>query len=157
MPHAYTEDQLVEQPAIHLFAELGWSTVSAMEEVLGTGGTLQRETTGDVVLASPLIALSVPDRFTHHIFCEKEGSLLRALEIRARAIAPEAFLATEYVNAMAKLGYLTTSTNQMMEVRSTDRNLPLYYLAFFSKSEQGYKFWRDVQKYSTNQLGLPLV
>ena len=32
MPHAYTEDQLVEQPAIGLFAELGWSTVSAMEE-----------------------------------------------------------------------------------------------------------------------------
>jgi hypothetical protein len=29
MPHAYTEDQLVEQPAIGLFAELGWETVSA--------------------------------------------------------------------------------------------------------------------------------
>ena len=29
--HAYTEDQLVEQPAIGLFAELGWQTVSAME------------------------------------------------------------------------------------------------------------------------------
>jgi type I restriction enzyme R subunit len=25
MPHAYTEDQLVEQPAIGLFAELGWN------------------------------------------------------------------------------------------------------------------------------------
>jgi len=24
MPHAYTEDQLVEQPAIGIFAELGW-------------------------------------------------------------------------------------------------------------------------------------
>ena len=24
MPHAYTADQLVEQPAIGLFAELGW-------------------------------------------------------------------------------------------------------------------------------------
>ncbi len=24
MPHAYTEDQLVEQPAIGLFAELGY-------------------------------------------------------------------------------------------------------------------------------------
>ena len=24
MAHAYTEDQLVEQPAIGLFAELGW-------------------------------------------------------------------------------------------------------------------------------------
>ncbi len=26
MPHAYTEDQLVEQPAIGLFAELGWAS-----------------------------------------------------------------------------------------------------------------------------------
>jgi hypothetical protein len=25
--HAYTEDQLVEQPAIGLFAELGWTRV----------------------------------------------------------------------------------------------------------------------------------
>ncbi len=25
MPHAYTEDQLVEQPAIGLIAELGWN------------------------------------------------------------------------------------------------------------------------------------
>ena len=33
--HAYTEDQLVEQPAIGLFAELGWQTVSAWEEIFG--------------------------------------------------------------------------------------------------------------------------
>ena len=30
MPHAYTEDQLVEQPAIGLFVDIGWQTVSAM-------------------------------------------------------------------------------------------------------------------------------
>jgi hypothetical protein len=29
MPRAYTEDQLVEHPAIGLVAELGWQTVSA--------------------------------------------------------------------------------------------------------------------------------
>ena len=40
MPHAYTEDQLVEQPAIGLFAELDWQTVSAMEETFGATGTL---------------------------------------------------------------------------------------------------------------------
>ena len=50
----YTEDQLVEQPAIGLFAGLGWSTVSAMEEVFGPGGTLGRETPGEVVLVSRL-------------------------------------------------------------------------------------------------------
>jgi len=52
--HAYTEDQLVEQPAIGLFAELGWATVSALEETFGATGTLLRETKGEVVLVSRL-------------------------------------------------------------------------------------------------------
>ena len=51
MSHAYTEDQLVEQPAISLFADLGWKTVSAMEETFGSAGTLGREAKGEVVLA----------------------------------------------------------------------------------------------------------
>ena len=54
MAHAYTEDQLVEQPAIGLFADLGWQTLSAMEETLGATGTLGRETKGEVVLATRL-------------------------------------------------------------------------------------------------------
>jgi len=48
--HAYTEDQLVEQPAIQLFAELGWGTLVASEEVMGAEGTLGRETKSEVVL-----------------------------------------------------------------------------------------------------------
>ena len=56
MPHAYTEDQLVEQPAVALFAELGWETVSAREEVFGADGTLGRETSGEVVLVGRLRA-----------------------------------------------------------------------------------------------------
>ena len=54
--HAYTEDHLVEQPAIGLFAELGWQTLSAMEESFGESGTLQRETKGEVVLVARLRA-----------------------------------------------------------------------------------------------------
>ena len=55
----YTEDQLVEQPAIGLFAALGWQTTSAMEETFGTTGTLGRETKGEVVLVARLrIALT---------------------------------------------------------------------------------------------------
>jgi len=59
MPYAYTEDQLVEQPAIGLFAELGWQTVSAMEETFDATGTLLRETKGEVVLVSRLRAALV--------------------------------------------------------------------------------------------------
>jgi type I restriction enzyme, R subunit len=29
--HAYTEERLCEQPAIGLFAEIGWQTVSALD------------------------------------------------------------------------------------------------------------------------------
>lgn len=54
--NAYTEDQLVEQPAIWLFAALGWQTVSAMEETFGKNGTLGRETRGEVVLIERLRA-----------------------------------------------------------------------------------------------------
>ncbi len=52
--HTYTEDRLVEQPAIQLFAELGWETLSASDEALGANGTLGRETKSEVVLASRL-------------------------------------------------------------------------------------------------------
>ena len=55
-PNAYTEDQLVKQPAIGLFADLGWHTVSALEEVFGAHGTMPRETSGEVVLVSRLRA-----------------------------------------------------------------------------------------------------
>ena len=54
MSHAYTEDQLVEQPAIGLFAALGWQTVSAMDETFGARGTLGREAKGEVVLVERL-------------------------------------------------------------------------------------------------------
>jgi len=46
----YSEDGLVEQPAIQLFAELGWETLSASDEVMGASGTLGRETKSEVVL-----------------------------------------------------------------------------------------------------------
>lgn len=55
-PHAWTEDQLVEQPAIGLFGALDWQTVSARDETLGTDGTLGRETRGEVVLTARLRA-----------------------------------------------------------------------------------------------------
>jgi type I restriction enzyme R subunit len=56
MPYPYTEDQLVEQPAIGLFADLGWQTGSASEETFGASGTLGRDTKSDVVLAPRLRA-----------------------------------------------------------------------------------------------------
>ena len=56
MPHVGTEDQLVGQPAVGLFVELGWTTVSALEETFGATGTSLREMKGEVVLVSRLRA-----------------------------------------------------------------------------------------------------
>jgi type I restriction enzyme, R subunit len=55
-PNAYTEDQLIEQPAIGLFAELGWTPASALEETFGADGDLGRGIKGEVVLAPRLRA-----------------------------------------------------------------------------------------------------
>ena len=68
MSHAYTEDQLVEQPAIGLLAELGWTTVSALEETFCASGTLLRETKGEVVLVAAI----------HQEACTLPNSLRRA-------------------------------------------------------------------------------
>ena len=48
--HAYSEDQLVEQPAVALFGELGWNCINASEEAFGLNGTFGRDTKGETVL-----------------------------------------------------------------------------------------------------------
>ncbi len=51
----YSEDALVEQPAIALFAAMGWETASGFHEFDQTGGsTLGRETKAEVVLGGRL-------------------------------------------------------------------------------------------------------
>ena len=57
--HAYTEDHLVEQPAIELFAELGWQVAGPPPNAGVAGeprdaGLLGRETKDEVVLVSRL-------------------------------------------------------------------------------------------------------
>jgi type I restriction enzyme R subunit len=54
-PERFSEDELVERPAVELLAELGWETVNAWEEVLGPGGTLGRSSRRDVVLQHRLL------------------------------------------------------------------------------------------------------
>ena len=46
----YTEDHLVEQPAMELLQYIGWETENCYEEVFGKEGTLGRKTTSEVVL-----------------------------------------------------------------------------------------------------------
>ena len=62
--HAYTEDQLVEQPAIGLFGELGWQVAgpppsAGVDGEPADAGLLGRETKGEVVLVGRLRAALV--------------------------------------------------------------------------------------------------
>lgn len=61
------------------------------------------------------------------------------------------FLATEFSLSMQSLGYLEAKTDRMKLVRSDEKNLPLYYMALFSRSTKAYEFWDQVLKYSTDQ------
>ncbi len=60
-----------------------------------------------------------------------------------------AFLAREFSLSMESLGYLPQ--REMKLVRSDEKNLPLYYLALFSRSDLAYQFWKQVLKYGTDQ------
>ena len=46
----YTEDYLVEQPAMELLKSMGWDIKNCYDETFGKDGTLGRETASDVVL-----------------------------------------------------------------------------------------------------------
>lgn len=58
---------------------------------------------------------------------------------------------------MKKLGYLYGGILDTSLVRSTEKNLPLYHLSFFSRHKLGAKFWKQAMKYGTDQPGLPGV
>jgi three-Cys-motif partner protein len=77
----------------------------------------------------------------------------KAVGVRRSDFRP--FLAEEFSRSMQSLDYLKTPLDRMKQVRSTERNLPLYHLALFSRNETAFKFWDDVLKYSTDQTAFP--
>jgi three-Cys-motif partner protein len=76
-------------------------------------------------------------------------------EASVKGITFRLFLCQEYANQMETLEYKKVPLTKMKEVRSDEKNLPLYHLAFFSKHDLGYEFWDQVLKYSTDQQSLP--
>src|SRR4030042_3143735 len=50
----YTEDELIEQPAIELLKGLGWDHINALHEILGPSGTLGRDNQSEIILQSRL-------------------------------------------------------------------------------------------------------
>lgn len=56
------------------------------------------------------------------------------------------FLADEFTNQMVKLNYKEEAINNFIPFHSEEKNLPLYYLAFYSRHPKGYDFWKKVKK-----------
>ena len=50
----YTEQELIEQPAIELLKELGWEHINALYETLDPSGTLGRDNQSEIILQSRL-------------------------------------------------------------------------------------------------------
>lgn len=61
------------------------------------------------------------------------------------------FLAIEFATRMETLGYLPTPIYKMKRVRSDEKNLPLYYIALFSRKQLAHDFWDETLKYGTDQ------
>src|ERR1017187_292523 len=64
------------------------------------------------------------------------------------------FLAEEFSASMTRIGFLPRKAHDMKLVKTYENNMALYYLALFSKKDTGYKFWKEVMKYATDQQSL---
>jgi len=51
---SYSEQELIEQPAIELLKELGWEHINALHEILGPSGMLGRDNQSEIILQSRL-------------------------------------------------------------------------------------------------------
>jgi three-Cys-motif partner protein len=64
------------------------------------------------------------------------------------------FLALEFAQSMQQLGYRKTEIADMKLIKLLGKNVPLYYLALFSKHPKAFEFWAQVLKYAGPQRGL---
>jgi three-Cys-motif partner protein len=60
------------------------------------------------------------------------------------------FLAEQYILKMQSMNYIPEKN--MLQIRSNEKNLPLYYLAFYSKHPRGIEYYKKVEKYANSQL-----
>lgn len=56
------------------------------------------------------------------------------------------FLTNLFGQGMEKLGYFYTGIHDTQLIKSSEKNLALYRLVFFSRNKLGKKFWTDIKK-----------
>jgi three-Cys-motif partner protein len=90
-PWAETKHNLVSYYAKQFSSGMKnkWDKRIYIELYAGAGYSRIRDTQ-KIIMGSPLRALSLPDPFDKYIFCEEDADLARALEVRAKKMAPHA-------------------------------------------------------------------
>ena len=61
------------------------------------------------------------------------------------------FIADQFCNRMKELRYLYEGLEDLELVRGTEKNLALYHLGFFSRSDLGRRFWQETRNRTDNQ------
>jgi len=159
MLNDYSEDNLVEQPAIALFAGLGWETENCFYEKFGENSTFGRETSSEVVLLPRL--RSALERLNPAL--PKEAIELAIEElVRDRSIMSPANANREIYQLFkngVKVSFQDSENEEIVEtVQVIDWNEPLnnnFFLASqFWVSGDMYKRRADLVGFVN---GLPLV
>ena len=103
---AYLPNDRYETPLVGAWAEYKYRFIGFYNRIFSTGmkdrwdkriyidlfagaGRARLKKTNKIVLASPLIALSVPDKYDRYIFCDNDERNLGALQQRVRRDYPE--------------------------------------------------------------------
>jgi len=80
-----------------------WDTRVYVDLYAGSGYTAI-ESTGEIILGSPLIAMTVPDRFDRYVLCDENAESIAALKARVEDRAPD-----------ADVQYITGDVNECVE------------------------------------------
>ncbi len=59
------------------------------------------------------------------------------------------YLSDKYDSSMKQLGYVEPVDKHLVKIE--DKNIPLYYLAFYSKDSRGNDFFKKVEKPASRQ------
>jgi three-Cys-motif partner protein len=73
---------------------------------------------------------------------------------RSHRLSADLFLLREFSERMQGMRYLDPEKDHTHLIRSDEKNLSLYRLAFYSRHPLAQKFWAETSKCSTSQLSL---
>ena len=104
----YSEDSLIEQPAIKLFEDLDWETLNCWEEDFGKESFLGRENRGDVILFNRL--RSALEALNPEVSAIAIDETIAELSRDYSVMSPIA--ANEYIYSLLKEGYKYTSSDE---------------------------------------------